>query len=50
VVVGSLIAGAAALGLAGLTDGSIPAVMDEAELIDVTDRSAADHLEHASRG
>lgn len=50
VVVGSLIAGAAALDLAGLTDGSIPAAMDEAALIEVTERSTAAHLEHASHG
>jgi hypothetical protein len=49
VVVGSLVAGAAALGLTGLTDGSIPSVMDEAEVIDITERSVAVHLEHASR-
>ncbi len=49
VVVGSLVAGAAALDLAGVTEGSIPAVMDEALLIDVTERSTAPHVEHTAR-
>jgi hypothetical protein len=49
VVVGSLVAGAAALDLAGLTEESIPAVMAESVLIDVTERSTAPHVEHAGR-